>query len=76
MEQCSRLSNVVNYAQYDRHPGNFYDFPIKTVDQKCHKNIYGKEEERQILELDFGDTPEKLRGDYLDMHEGIHTYDK
>ena len=44
---------------------------IKTVEQKSHKKIYGKEEERQTLELDFGDTPEKLRGDNLDMYKGI-----
>ena len=31
----------------------------------------GKEEERQILELDYGDIPETLRGDYLDMYKGI-----
>ena len=31
------------------------------------------EEERQILDLDFANTPEKLRGDYLDMYEGIQS---
>ena len=35
--------------------------------------IYNKEEERQILELDFGDTPEKLKGEDLDTYEGIQT---
>ena len=29
-----------------------------------------KEEDRQILELDFSDTPKK-RGDYLDIDKGI-----
>ena len=29
------------------------------------------EEEKQILELDFGDTPEKLKEKYLDMTDGI-----
>ena len=32
-----------------------------------------KEEEKQILELDFGDTPEKLKWEYLDMYEGIQS---
>ena len=36
--------------QCDRHPKNLYDLDIKTVDQKSHKKIYGKEEQRQILE--------------------------
>ena len=31
------------------------------------------EEDRQILELDFGDTPEKVKGDYVDMYEGIQS---
>ena len=26
-----------------------------------------------MLELDFSDTPEKLKGKYLDMYEGIHS---
>ena len=75
MEQWSILSNIVNYVQYDRHPRTFYDVDIKTIDLKSHKKIYDKfkEEERQILDLDFGNTPEKLRGDYLDMYEGIQS---
>ena len=58
MEQWLILSNVVNYVQYKRCPKNFYDLDIKAVDQKRHEKICGKEVERQILELDFGDTPE------------------
>ena len=26
-----------------------------------------------MLELDFGDTPEKLKEEYLDMHKGIQS---
>ena len=73
MEQWSILSNIVNYIQYNRHPKDFFNLDIKAVDQHRHKKIYNKEEDRQILELDFGDTPEKLKGEYLDMYEGIQT---
>ena len=73
MEQWSILSNVVNYIQYDRHLRNYFDLDIKDIDQKSHKKIYGKEEKRLILDLDFGNIPEKLRGDYLDMYEGIQS---
>ena len=66
-------SNVINYVQYDRHPKNIYNLDIRVVDQKNHKKIYNKEQEGQILELDFGDTPEKLKGEYLDMYEGIQS---
>ena len=73
MEQWLILSNVANYVQYGRHPRNFYDLDVKTIDQKSHRKIYDKfkEEDRQILELDFGDIPEKLKGDYLDMNKEI-----
>ena len=66
------LSNVVNYVQYNRHPKNYYDLDIKAVDLKSHKKIY-KEEKRQLLELDFGNTPQKLKGEYSDMYEGIQS---
>ena len=73
MEQWLILSKVINYIQYERHPRNFYKLNIKTIDQKNHKKIYNKGEERQVLELDFGDTLEKLKGEYLDMYEGIQS---
>ena len=73
MEQRSILSNVINYTQYNRHPKNFYNLDFRGVDSKHYKKICNKEEERQILELDFGDTLEKLRGECLDMYEGIQS---
>ena len=59
MEQWSIVSNIVNYVQYIMHPNNFYDLDIKAVDHKSHNKIYNQKEERHMLELDFGDTPEK-----------------
>ena len=40
---------------------------------KCGKNPCTKEEERGILEIDFGQTPDILREEYLDMYEGIQS---
>ena len=62
MEQWSVLCNVINYIQYDRHARNVYELYIKTINQKGHRKIYNKEEERQVLELDFSNMPEKLKG--------------
>ena len=31
------------------------------------------EVERQMLELDFGDMPEKSREEYLDIYDGIQS---
>ena len=74
MEQLSILSNVVNYIQYDGHPKNFYNLNIRAVNKENYKrksNI--EEEERQMLELDFGDIPEKLMEACLDVYEGIQS---
>ena len=73
MEQWLILSNVVNYGQYDRHPNFFSDLDIKALVSKSHKKRYNKEEEKQMLALDFGDTPEKLKQKYLDMYKGIQS---
>ena len=69
MEQWSILSNTLNYIQYDRHPKNYHSLDISTVN-KCGKNL-GTKEERDIIELDFGPTPDILKEEYLDMYKGI-----
>ena len=68
-------SNVVNYVQYDRNPKNFYNLDVKAKDQKNLRRIYEilKEEVRQVLELHFGNNPDKLKGDYLDMYETVQS---
>ena len=75
MEHWSILSKVVNYMQYHRNPKNFYELDIKTIDEKNHRKIYErlKEEDRQILELDFGNTPIKVRRGYIDIHDGVQS---
>ena len=69
MEQWCILSNTLNYMQYERHPKNYHSLGISMVN-KCGKSLCTKEE-RDILELDFGPTPDILREEYLDMYEGI-----
>ena len=71
MEQWSILSNTLNYIQYDRHPKNYNNLGISTVN-KCGKNQCTKEE-RNMIELDFGATSAILREEYLDMYEGIQS---
>ena len=73
MEQWSILSNVVNYIQYDRHPRNFYNLNIRAVNKERHKRKSNIEEERQMLELDFGDMQEKLNDEYLDVYDQIQS---
>ena len=74
MEQWSVLSNVVNYIQQDRQPKNFLNLNVNTVNKEKYKrNSNIEEEERHVLELDFGDTPEKLKGEYFDVYKGIQS---
>ena len=72
MEQWSILSNTLKYIQYDRYPKNYHSLGISVVN-KCGRNPTTKEEERDILKLDFGQTPDILREEYLDMHKGIQS---
>ena len=71
MEQCSLWSNTLNYIHMTDIPKNYHSVGISTVN-KCGKNLSAKEA-RDIIELDCGPTPDKLREEYLDMYEGIQS---
>ena len=71
MEWWSILSNTLNYIQYDRKPKTYHSVGITAVN-KCKRNPCTMEE-RDILELDFGQTPDILREEYLDVYEGIQS---
>ena len=85
MVHWSILSNVVNYVQYDRDPKHLHDLNIKALDWKNHKKMNDKltEDERKTLDIDFGDNPDKLRGNietYMkefnqryDIYEGVQS---
>ena len=74
MEQLSILSNVVNYIQYDRHSKNYHNLNMSAVNKEKYKRKSNvEEEERYVLELDFGDKPEKLKGEYLDVYKGTQS---
>ena len=75
MEQWSILSNIIIYIQYNWNPRDYFIFNIKILKEKSHRKMYHrlKEDDRQIIELDFGSTPEKLKGEYLDMYDGVKS---
>ena len=75
MEQWSILSNVVKYVQYNRNPRDCSKLDIKMLEEKDHRKMYDslKGDYRQIIELDFGNTPEKLKEKYLDMYDGVKS---
>ena len=73
MEKWSILSNIVSYIQYDKHPKNFYNLNIRAVNKEKYKRNSITVMKGQMLELDFGDMPEKLREEYLDIYKGIQS---
>ena len=71
VEQWSILSNVLNYIHYDKHPKNYHNLSVNTVN-KC-KNSFDTGKKRDIMELDFSVTPKILREEYLDVYKGIQS---
>ena len=67
MEQWSILSNKLNYM----HSKNYHSFGISAVN-KCKNNVDIKEE-RDIIELNFGPTPNILKEEYLEVYEGLQS---
>ena len=48
---------------------------VKILDYKQHKKLYNKlkREEGQTLDMDFGDNPNMLKTNYLDMYEEVQA---
>ena len=74
MEQWSILSNVINYVQYDKHPKNFHAMSVRPINKMKNKtNSKQKEEERPISEIDFRDTSDRLKEEYLDRYKAVKS---
>ena len=58
---------MLNYIQYDSHPKSYHSSGISPLN-KSKSNLDIKEE-RDLVELDFGPTPDILKGDYLDVYK-------
>ena len=67
MEQWSIFSIVVNAVQYDTNPSKFYNLDVKVIDEENHRKTYDrlKEEDRQVREINFGNTQDKLKFEVL-----------
>ena len=70
MEQCSILSNVLNYVQPSRFHSMNHTLDIKAVNKYKDKP---NTDDREFKELDFCKTPQKLQEAYMDIYEGIHS---
>ena len=58
------LGDVVKYIKHDKDPGTFQDLDIKASDYRNHKRLYDrlKSKERQTLDIEFGSSPDRLKG--------------
>ena len=72
MEQWSR--NVINYEQYDKHPKNFHTMSVRPINKtKIRLKGKGEYKEKPILEIDFRNTSDRLKEEYLDRYEGVKS---
>ena len=73
MRNWSIFSDNVRYVQHDQvTPQNLN---IDTLDYRIHKELYLKlkEEEREMLDIDFGLYPDVHKLKYLDIDEGVYV---
>ena len=67
MEQCSILSNVINYVQYSKNPRRFHMMSVKFTN-KNKTNVGRKQgkKERPTPQVSLVDMSDKLTEEYLD----------
>ena len=74
MEQWSILSNIICYVQYNKNPINFHIMSVKPINKIKDKVKRKKaERERPISEVDFINTSDRLKEEYLDRYEGVKS---
>ena len=74
MEYWSILSNV-KYAQHDEESKTTCNLQVKNLDYRHHKKLHNNlnGDKRQMLDMDFGDNPDLLKTNYLNIYEGVHA---
>ena len=69
MEQWSVLSNVLNYVQHSRFNSMNHTLDVKAMNRYKSK----PDTDREFKELDFGATPQKLKEEYMNIYDRIHS---
>ena len=69
MEQWSIVSNILNYIRHSRFSSMNHMLDVKAMYKyKSKPNV-----DRELKEIDFGTTPQKLQEEYMDVYERIHS---
>ena len=72
MKQWSILSNITNYVQYSKSPKNFHSLTIRSVKpNKVVEDTKGRNKNESLLEVNFVDSSDRSKEEYLDRYEGI-----
>ena len=73
MKNWSIFSDNIRYIQHDKIMASSLD--IDTLDYREHKDLYSqlKDEEREILDVDFGLYPDITKARYLNVYEDIYA---
>ena len=75
MEDWSILSDHVKYVKRDDGLETFHKLNVNTLNYHQYKDLYQELKGKEILtiDVDFDDSPEKLKSEYLDVYEGVYT---
>ena len=75
MEDWSVLSDHVKYVKYGDGLETFHKLNVNTLNYHQYKDLYQELKEKEILmvDIDVGNSPEKLKSEYLDVYEGAYA---
>ena len=75
MEDWSILSDHVKYVKHDDGLETFHKLNVNTLNYCQYKDLYQELKGKEILmvDVDFGNSPEKLKSEYLDVYEGVYA---
>ena len=73
MEDWSILSDHVKYVKHDDGLETFHKLNGNMLNYCQYKDLYQELKGKEILtvDVDFGNNPEKLKSEYLDVYEGV-----
>ena len=74
MEDWSILSDHVKYATHSKSE-TFQKLSIKSMNYRQSRDLYRSLHNEQTIQtnLNFGNSPENLKNECLDMYEGVYT---
>ena len=75
MEDWSILSDCVKYIKHDDGLETFHKLNVNVLNYCQYKDLYQELKGKEILmvDVDFGNNPEKLKSEYLDVYEGVYA---